>query len=176
MCEFPEVERRKKYTKQFVIQAHLHCMKTHKPTYASHHYISFRELTTNNGNTMTMTTNDDDGDDGGSNYHAKIVEKSECAVCRFTSAPHILQPKYCLLITKPSAQRAYHITHVYMIIVAVRFVPWNCAVCSLQRFSRPVNLIRYFMRPNVSSYDCLFRIFSVSVSHMVLAVQSSFIL
>lgn len=84
MCKFPEVEREKEKTKQFVIQAHLHCMKTHKPTYASHHYISFRELTTNNGNTMTMTTNDDDGDDddGGNNYYAEIFEKSECAVRR----------------------------------------------------------------------------------------------
>lgn len=43
-------KKKKRKTKQFVIQAHLHCMKTHKPTYASHHYISFRELTTNNGN------------------------------------------------------------------------------------------------------------------------------
>lgn len=69
-----------KKTKQFVIQAHLHCMKTHKPTYASHHYISFRELTTNKGNTMTIN---DDGDDdsSSSNYYAQnFREKWMCCV------------------------------------------------------------------------------------------------
>lgn len=132
---------------------------------------------------MTMTTSDDD-DNGhdDDDYHTKIFEKRECAVLLYKrnisanvpARAHILQPKYCLLITKPSAQRAYHITHIHtihmyiIIIIAFRFGAMAlCCVCSRCNVARPVNLIRYFMRPNVSSYDCLFRIFSHSFSLVV---------
>lgn len=183
MCEFPEVattKKKKRETKHFVIQAHLHCMKTHKPTYASHHYISFRELTTNNGNTMTMTTNDDDdcdGDDdnGGQQLsRATIFEKSECAdwVCCFTSISANVSTRgrtfynqniICWLQNQVHKERnTSRMDMLLLIIIVVRFVPWSCALfvrCNAAlSLARPVNLIRYFMRPNVSSCDCLFRI------------------
>lgn len=173
MCEFSELNRKK--TKQFVIQAHLHCMKTHKPTYASHHYISFRELTTNNDNTMTMTINDHGDDDSSSSDYSVQNFLEKCAYkhkhkCSTRSHTFYNQNIVCWLQTKCTNSISHHAytQYMYIIIIVFRFGPRECTVCSRCNVARPVNLIWYFMRPNVSSYDCLFRIVSLSLSSFIL--------
>lgn len=125
--------------------------KTHKPTYASHHYISLRELT-NNGRQRQRPWW------WWWERWAKFSRKVN--VTRANRSENIV----CWLQTQSRDTSRY---------ISVFTLPGDFFSCSFVVVGRPENLIRYFMRPNVS-YDCLFRIFSSRLQRFYCTVFFAF--